>query len=655
MNIAEKEPCFIAEQCGDKSSNWIAAAYCDKIYDKNASGDYVSDSFTVKCDKKNFGGVIRQVNTVTNISDDTLRLKHVSSVYIKGIGDGGVIPWYDKQRFMIHHCYMTWQGEFQWRSSALSELGLYKASNHNPANVISISSLGSQMTSLRYPLVFIEDRELNQTWFVEIEASANWYIEIGVDENGLLYTEATSAYSDHDGWYVNLEKGEAFKTEPGIYGATESGVEGAIRMLCDYKRQASAASLKEPLVCFNDYMNCLWALPNESKLIPLIDKAAELGCEAFCIDAGWFIGGFARIGYWVWDDSLFPSYGFNGIIGYIKNRGMLPGVWLEVDSITSESPNYDEMKPFFLTYNKMPVGTSGRDVLDFRRKEVREYIMRTFDKLYSIGVRYIKNDYNQTTGFGCDGNGAASEALKESQAAFFEFIDSVREKYPDLIIELCASGAMRAGGAAVKHFHLLSTSDQEDYRNNPSILSGAGVCIQPEKCGIWAYPYPSAYEERETDISEVFDCKRRELYADGRETVFNAVSAMLGLFYLSGHVDMADEFNTDLIKAAISCYKDNRQFIAQAYPIFPGGFIGISESGIFCYGLQKDNRILLAVWRIETENECKAFDLSKYIGKQASARIIYPGSSSAEHNLIGGRLTVRLKENNSAVLFEIAC
>ena len=64
--------------------------------------------------------------------------------------------------------------------------------------------------------------------------------------------------------------------------------------------------------------------------------------------------------------------------------------------------------------------------------------MRTFDMLYSIGVRYIKNDYNQTTGFGCDGNGAASEALKESQAAFFEFIESVREKYPDLIIEQCA-------------------------------------------------------------------------------------------------------------------------------------------------------------------------------------------------------------------------
>ena len=92
---------------------------------------------------------------------------------------------------------------------------------------------------------------------------------------------------------------------------------------------------------------------------------------------------------------------------------------------------------------------------------------------------------------------------------------------------------------------------------------------------------------------------------------------------------------------------------AKLFALMPGGFIGISQSGIFCYGLQKDDRILLAVWRIETEKECKAFDLSEYIEKHASAKIIYPGIGSAEYNFIGGVLTVNLKESNSAILFEI--
>lgn len=38
-------------------------------------------------------------------------------------------------------------------------------------------------------------------------------------------------------------------------------------------------------VIFNDYMNCLWGHPTAEEEFPLIDAAAEAGCEYFCIDA----------------------------------------------------------------------------------------------------------------------------------------------------------------------------------------------------------------------------------------------------------------------------------------------------------------------------------------------------------------------------------
>ena len=41
-------------------------------------------------------------------------------------------------------------------------------------------------------------------------------------------------------------------------------------------------------VIFNDYMNCLFGDPTTDKLIPLIDAAAEAGCEYYCIDCGWY-------------------------------------------------------------------------------------------------------------------------------------------------------------------------------------------------------------------------------------------------------------------------------------------------------------------------------------------------------------------------------
>jgi alpha-galactosidase len=35
-------------------------------------------------------------------------------------------------------------------------------------------------------------------------------------------------------------------------------------------------------------MNCLWGDSTEEKELPLIDDAAEAGCEYFVIDAGWY-------------------------------------------------------------------------------------------------------------------------------------------------------------------------------------------------------------------------------------------------------------------------------------------------------------------------------------------------------------------------------
>ena len=41
-------------------------------------------------------------------------------------------------------------------------------------------------------------------------------------------------------------------------------------------------------IIFNDYMNCLWGNPTTEKEFPLIDAAAETGCEYFVIDCGWY-------------------------------------------------------------------------------------------------------------------------------------------------------------------------------------------------------------------------------------------------------------------------------------------------------------------------------------------------------------------------------
>ena len=77
-------------------------------------------------------------------------------------------------------------------------------------------------------------------------------------------------------------------------------------------------------VIFNDYMNCLWGDPTAEKEFPLVDAAAEAGCEYFCIDAGWYADGFwwDEVGEWKESRKRFPN-GVKEVADYIRKKGMI--------------------------------------------------------------------------------------------------------------------------------------------------------------------------------------------------------------------------------------------------------------------------------------------------------------------------------------------
>ena len=609
---------------------------------------YTSDKGLTVLKKCTEYGDIKEVQyIVKNTSEKMIKTDHISSGLFDNIG-GGLLPWYDDRKYRLHICYFTWQGEAQWRDVALSDMGLYKASNHGDVNAIRLRSVGNQSTAIYYPQIILEDRELNKTYYFEILTTGNWYIEINGNGNGTLSVELNSAFFNNDNWFFNLESGGEYISSPCAYGVFDGGFEEAIAAITDYRRAASRANLDVMPVCFNDYMNCLWAMPTAEKLIPLIDKAAEIGCELFCIDAGWQ----RDLGDWQWQDEIFGEYGFKGIIEYIKSKGMIPGVWLELNSVTASSILYEQYNRFLLKRNGEYAGSSGNFQVDFRKAEITEYMSDAIDRLYNAGIRYIKNDYNQTSGIGFDGELCSGEEMRLQSLAFIEFIDMIKEKYPDLIIENCASGSMRTDGAMMKHFELVSISDQEYYYNNPSILTGMQACVQPEKCGSWAYPYPQCYDNRLSLAAEVVDTDSER---NINKTVFNMINGMLGLMYMSGHIELADDVNTKIMKEAIEVYKKNRAFIKSAYPIYPSGRFGIEKKGFYSYGLinKEKDKILLAVWRISSLENVEIFDISKYINDSSKVNVLYPQGGDTEFSYSNGKLSVKLDDAYTARLFEI--
>ena len=93
--------------------------------------------------------------------------------------------------------------------------------------------------------------------------------------------------------------------------------------LCFAQNQGA---LNGVLNSYNDYMNCLYGDPTTEKLIPLIDAAAEAGCEYFCIDAGWYADGiwWDEVGEWKPSSVRFPK-GIIEPINHILEKGMIPG------------------------------------------------------------------------------------------------------------------------------------------------------------------------------------------------------------------------------------------------------------------------------------------------------------------------------------------
>ena len=648
---------------GDACYNHIAPLCVPKIQGEEDLGggnfritkEY-GEGQSVITDEVRTDSAVYAKSVIKNGTDKDIPIAHISSFAYLGIETKGEKKWWSRDRFIVHYPISTWQGEAQWRKSSVYELGLYPASNHRYRNLIEFRSVGSMSTNFRHPVLILEDTELKKSYFFELEAGCSWEMSItaeGYGEGTTLAVEGSCAAELNDAWFKNLTPGEDYEVKGAIAGVADGGFEEAVRALTEIRRKIQINRFELKPAAFNDYMCCLWAMPSKEKLLPLIDKAAEVGCETFVIDAGWYKcpeSNWSAFGDWVWDDEKFGEMGFSGIIDYIKSKGMNPGCWLEIEAIFKDNPRYSEREDLVLKRNGEVIG-GGRGFVDFREKDLRDFIEAVIDRLYEVGIRFIKNDYNQSLAIGPDGDDSYSEALANHSRAVSEFLTYIQKKYPDLVIEACGSGGLRSDLSVLRQDYLESLSDQEYYYMNPSIIVGSAACYLPEKAGSWSYPYPLPYEHRTKNFAEYFSDKA-DWFADGEETVFNMINSMMGVMYLSGHIEFADAKNTALISEAVEVYKATRAEFSDPYPAFVTEPFGIVDELIAAYGLESDKGMLLAVWKIGTDESEAEFDLNKYGAK--GAKVVYPTALDTSFSFDSGILKVSgLDKKYMARLFYI--
>jgi alpha-galactosidase len=582
--------------------------------------------------------VIRSYSEVMNNGNEEQTLTYVSSYNYTGIEKEGILPRDDKMLLKI--CHNSWQREMDWQTYTLEQLGIGQSqptAKQRSSKAVSITNTGNWSTKEYLPMGYLENTETGTNLFWQIEHNGSWHWEIS-DQTAHLYLALSGPTEIESHWFKVLKLGDSFVSVPAAIGVSEGSFDNAMGELTRYRR-----SIRRPnkdneslAIIFNDFMNCLWGNPTTEKEIPLIDAAAETGCEYFCIDAGWYAAGswWDNVGEWQEAKERFPN-GLKEVTDYIRSKGLIPGVWLEIEVMGIKCPKADRVpSDWFFQRHGRKVYDRSRYQLDFRNPEVRAHADEVIDRLVKeYGVGYIKMDYNIEPGIGTEvAADSFGDGLLGHERAYLAWLDGVFARYPELIIENCSSGGLRIDYAMLSRYSIQSTSDQEDYRRYATIAANSPSGLTPEQSAIWSYPLTQG---------------------DKEEVVFNMVNAMLLRIHQSGHLAEISGERKELVKEALNYYKTIRKDIKAAVPFWPLGLSKFSDAWV-SLGLRSGNKIYLAVWRRNSEKDTCSLPITDLAGEKVSVKCAYPSFGECEYSWNEGKssLTVKLPKQFTARLFE---
>lgn len=575
--------------------------------------------------------VVSSYTEVENISEEAVGIEYISSFCLGGLAYGDQNNVADRFELFVPH--NAWCVELNWRKKTLREMGYCPFKSQNTTR-IGISNTGTWSTKEYLPMGILYDNKLNRSILWQIEQNGSWNWEIG-DSEYAMFLRLSGPSEQENSWWKNLAPGGKITSAAAAVAFSEGQFGAAVREMTEYRRIIASKHIdKNMTLVFNDYIGCLWANPTTEKELPIIEKAAEIGCEVYCVDGGWYSEGYwwPLVGEWQDCKARFPG-GIKEVFDYIKAHGMKPGIWIEPEVMGITCPLVEEFMDCYFTHHGKPIIDNGRYQLDFRKQKVRDHLNSVIDRFVNEwGVEYIKFDYNINIGPGTETDAdSAGDGLMQCNAAFLEWVDSLYERYPNLMIENCSSGGMRMEYQSLKHFSIQSISDSWKYFEFAYMSANVPTAVIPEQAGIWVTPEVA--------------------YSDG-ENVFAAVNGMLNRFYLSGQTAKLDEKQFALLKEAVDCHKKMRYDLIGSKPYFLNGLSHFEDEWHFGARLTKDSKKLyVSAGRLEGNEASKTVSLKEIEGKKQNARVIYP-KGWGDISLADDALTVNLDEK-SAVLIEI--
>lgn len=302
--------------------------------------------------------------------------------------------------------------------------------------------------------------------------TGNYKLRIDTDDSD--YHQFYAGINEENSSY-SLNKKEVFKTPALALTYSNEGLSGASRNFHKWGRTYKLAhGDKERDILLNSWEGVYFDI-NQKGMDQMMEDISSMGGELFVMDDGWFGDKYPRnndsssLGDWVVDRKKLPE-GIDGLIRDAKKHGIKFGIWIEPEMANTTSELYEKHPEWIIkSPQRDPVlGRGGTQVvLDLANPEVQDFAFDIVDNLMTEHpeIAYIKWDANMAIM-----NHGSNYLTKDNQShmyieyhrGFEKVCERIREKYPDLVIQACASGGGRANYGYLPYFDEFWVSDNTD-------------------------------------------------------------------------------------------------------------------------------------------------------------------------------------------------
>ena len=273
----------------------------------------------------------------------------------------------------------------------------------------------------------------------------------------------------------HLRRGESFTTPALALTLSHDGMSGVSRNFHSWGRKYMLNNGdQDRMILLNSWEGVYFDI-NQERMDQMMADIADMGGELFVMDDGWFGTKYKRnkdnaaLGDWDVDTTKLPG-GIEGLIASAKKHGIKFGIWLEPEMTNTESVLYEKHPDWVLrSMNRdLKPGRGGTQlVLDLCNPRVQDFVFDVVDRLMTRypDIAYIKWDANMAVQ---DAGSSYLPAADQTHVyiAYHRGLENVlsrlRQKYPDLVIQDCASGGGRVNYGTLRWFDEYWTSDNTD-------------------------------------------------------------------------------------------------------------------------------------------------------------------------------------------------